>query len=267
MAQWQAKPCREQSLTKVQSIRAGRRNSRKPGLVGWGQSFSQCPNSSPSLDLAANSISKRTGACKNKSKVCAAAAWSPQGALASCHPSFPGFLVLLHLQLNSVPSFAFHAWSGMSYHQAFTPIKSKQKINQLGISYGFSPAPRCFVLFFFFSSLEVERSKKDNCQTWVCLKGCICSRSLCAFSRTGRSLWWKARLVLALWSPLISSLLSRTWSGSMRQIQAFCPSQISQNSLTFPLRAKNQLISHFWCYKSCRRKQFHASAPDLQDSI
>lgn len=66
--------------------------------------------------------------------------------------------------------------------------QDKKKINQVGISYSFFPAPKCFMLFFFFFSLEMERSKKDNCQTWARLKGYICSSRLFAFSRTREKL-------------------------------------------------------------------------------
>lgn len=116
-------------------------------------------------------------------------------------PSFLSWAVnvLLHFQLNSVASFPFLAWSRISYHQAFTLIRSKQKLKQIGISYSFSPTSRD--LFFLF--LETENSKRDNCKMWTCLKGSICSSKLFAFSKIskGRSLWWKAKSVLALWSP------------------------------------------------------------------
>lgn len=125
----------------------------------------------------------------------------------------PSFLsevvkVLLHLQSNSMGSSPFLAWSRISYRQSFTSVRSMQRFNKIGISCSFYPTPRDVWDVYFFL-LEMDRSKKDNCKTWACLKGSICFSRSFVFSRPGKSLWWKAKSALELWSPLILSLLSQ----------------------------------------------------------
>lgn len=138
----------------------------------------------PALPLTWQQIVYQRGPVptRTRSKVWAAA-WSPQEALASHHPSFPGLLKSCSTSSwNSVASFPFLAWSRIRYHQAFTLIRSKQKLNQIGNSYSSSPP-----LEIFFFPRDGEK-QKVQLETWACLKGNICFSSLSAFSRTGEKL-------------------------------------------------------------------------------
>lgn len=143
-AQRQASPHRgKKSLTKLQFIRASRKNNHKTRASGMETVLFIVSSFQPSLDLAAN-ISKGSSACKHKI----------QGLDCCMEPSessclLPSFLsgavkVLLHLQTSSMGSFPFLAWSRISYHQAFTSVRSKQGLNKIGINCSSSPTPRDF---------------------------------------------------------------------------------------------------------------------------
>lgn len=159
----------------------------------------------PALPLTWQQIVYQRGPVptRTSSKVCVAA-WSPQEALASCHPSFPGLLKSCSTSSwNSVASFPFLAWRRIRYHQAFTLIRSKQKLNQIGNSYSSS------LPLEIFCFLEMERSRRDNWKPGRAWKVIHAPVACLHFQGLGRSLWWKAKSVLAFWSPLISFLLSQ----------------------------------------------------------
>lgn len=150
---------RKKSLTKLQFIRASRKNNHKTRASGMETVLFIVSSFQPSLDLAAN-ISKGSSACKHKI----------QGLDCCMEPSessclLPSFLsgavkVLLHLQTNSMGSFPFLAWSRISYHQAFTSVRSKQGLNKIEISCSSSPTPRDF--FFFPRDGEKQKGQLQN---------------------------------------------------------------------------------------------------------
>lgn len=146
-AQRQTSPHREQSLTKIQSNRASRRNNQKNRASRMGTVLFTVSDFQLFPWPGSKWCFKRRPVLARAISKVWATAWIPQEAFPSYHPSFqacgsptrspvePGDKLSIPFYTTKLPSSLY-------------TIRSKHKLNRIGISCSFSPTPGDFILFF-----------------------------------------------------------------------------------------------------------------------